>query len=189
MHQRAAPDSYAGPSAEPTGVLHMSCLLDPDRPLADLDIAIRDANYQVLSVRSTAVVGQDHRADHPPGWRLYLLALNSAQETVERGHGRRESRRYRILGDLLGVVRRSRSLRHVAFREDELRVGDPVARENLAVLRHVALTRLKQDRGTKLGIQNKRLKAGWDERYLTELLFEPPHSTTGTGPSGAGNIS
>jgi hypothetical protein len=56
-------------------------------------------------------------------------------------------------------------------------------------LRHIALTRLKQDERTKLGIHNKRLKAGWDERYLAELLFEPPRSTTGTGPSGAENIS
>jgi hypothetical protein len=58
-----------------------------------------------------------------------------------------------------------------------------------AVLRHIALTRLKQDQRTKLGIQNKRLNAGWDERYLAELLVAPPHSTTGTGPSGPANIS
>ncbi len=33
----------------------------------------------------------------------------------------------------------------VAFREDDSRVREPAARENLAVLRHIALTRLKQD--------------------------------------------
>jgi hypothetical protein len=75
------------------------------------------------------------------------------------------------------------------IRENDLRVRDPAVRENLAVLRHIALTRLKQDQRSKLGIQNKRLKAGWDERYLDELLFTPPHSTTETGPSGARNIS
>ena len=58
----------------------------------------------------------------------------------------------------------------VAFREDDCRVREPAARENLAVLRHIALTRLKND-NTKLGIKNKRLKTGWDERYLTKLLF------------------
>lgn len=41
------------------------------------------------------------------------------------------------------------------------------------MLRHIALTRLKQD-NTKLGIKNKRKKAGWDEGYITKLLFEPP---------------
>jgi predicted transposase YbfD/YdcC len=61
----------------------------------------------------------------------------------------------------------------VAFREDDCRVREPAARENLAVLRHITLTRLKQD-NTKLGIKNKRKKAGWDEAYLAKLLFMPP---------------
>jgi hypothetical protein len=59
---------------------------------------------------------------------------------------------------------------------------EPAARENLAVLRHIALIRLKKD-NTKLGIENKRLKAGWDERYLAKLLFESPGSAQKTAPS------
>ena len=65
----------------------------------------------------------------------------------------------------------------VAFRADDCRVREPAARVNLAVLRHIALTRLKHDT-TKLGMTGKRLKAGWGERYLTKLLFEPPDSKT-----------
>ena len=76
----------------------------------------------------------------------------------------------------------------VAFREDDSRVREPVARENLAVLRHIALNRLKND-PTKLGIQNKRLKAGWDEHYLAKLLFEDPAPPSKRKTSGASNIS
>lgn len=161
-------------------------------------------------------------------------------ETVEQGHGRIETRRYRTLGDLsgvprsalwrgmnmLGMVESQRTLNgktscetrffigsigtdaacfaravrdhwgienelhwtlDVAFREDDSRVREPAARENLAVLRHIALTRLKKD-NTKLGIKNKRLKAGWDERYLAKLLFESPVSTEKTTPSDSPNI-
>jgi predicted transposase YbfD/YdcC len=60
----------------------------------------------------------------------------------------------------------------VAFREDESRLRDPQARENFAVLRHLALSRLKNDKREKMGIKNKRLKAGWDEKYLSNLLFQ-----------------
>jgi len=60
----------------------------------------------------------------------------------------------------------------VAFREDESRLRDPQARENFAVLRHMALSRLKNDKREKMGIKNKRLKAGWDEKYLSHLLFQ-----------------
>ncbi|EGV17651.1 hypothetical protein ThimaDRAFT_3196 [Thiocapsa marina 5811] len=67
----------------------------------------------------------------------------------------------------------AREYTDVAFREDASRVRDPEARKNPALIRRVALTRLQHD-DRKLGIQRKRLKAGWDERYLASLLFEAP---------------
>jgi predicted transposase YbfD/YdcC len=62
----------------------------------------------------------------------------------------------------------------VAFREDESRLRDPSGRENFAVLRHMALARLKNDKSTKTGIKNKRLKAGWNNDYLAKLLMQSP---------------
>ncbi len=60
----------------------------------------------------------------------------------------------------------------MAFREDEcrVRVRKGYGAENLARLRHIALNLLKQDKTTKVGIKNKRLKAGWDHDYLLHLL-------------------
>ena len=63
-----------------------------------------------------------------------------------------------------------------------------MARENLAVLRHLALSRLKND-DIKLGIQNKRLRAGWDEDYLAKLLFESPKNKGDSEISAPANIS
>jgi predicted transposase YbfD/YdcC len=58
----------------------------------------------------------------------------------------------------------------VAFREDECRVRTGNAAENLAMLRHVALNLLKNESTAKVGVKNKRLKAGWNENYLLKIL-------------------
>jgi predicted transposase YbfD/YdcC len=58
----------------------------------------------------------------------------------------------------------------IGFREDECRVRQQNAAENFVVLRHVALNLLNQEKTAKVGTHAKRLKAGWDERYLLEIL-------------------
>ena len=132
-------------------------------------------------------------------WRgMNMIGMVESQRTVE-GKTSCETRFFigsigtdatcfaRAVRDHWGIENELHWTLDVAFREDDSRVREPAARENLAVLRHIALTRLKKD-NTKLGIKNKRLKAGWDERYLARLLFESPVSIEKTTPSDSSNI-
>jgi predicted transposase YbfD/YdcC len=59
----------------------------------------------------------------------------------------------------------------LAFLEDACRIRKDYAPENLAVVRHIALNLLTQETTLKVGVKNKRLRAGWDEDYLLKVLL------------------
>lgn len=58
----------------------------------------------------------------------------------------------------------------VTFREDDCRIRKGHADANFSLLRKTALSLLKNNKSTKVGIKNKRIAAALDEDYLLEVL-------------------
>jgi predicted transposase YbfD/YdcC len=58
----------------------------------------------------------------------------------------------------------------VTFREDQSRKRVGNSDQNFALVRKIALNLLKADKTVKIGINGKRLKAGWDTEYLLKIL-------------------
>jgi hypothetical protein len=58
----------------------------------------------------------------------------------------------------------------VCFREDHSQIRLGHAAENLALIRRIALNLLKQERTHKNGVACRRKTAGWNHRYLLQVL-------------------
>ncbi len=109
---------------------------------------------------------------------------HSFNRTVEKGHGRIETRRcWTFSAELLsqntdkwaglqsiGIENNLHWVLDVAFNEDDCPVYKDNAPENLARLRQISLNLLPQEKTAKIGVKNKRLKAAWDNKYLAKVL-------------------
>lgn len=106
-------------------------------------------------------------------------------ESERRLPGKKPSleRRYYLVSLDGGVERFAQSVRShwgienqlhwvldVAFNEDASRIRKDHAPENFALIRHIAVNLLRQESSAKVGFKAKRLKAGWDNRYLSKIL-------------------
>ena len=59
----------------------------------------------------------------------------------------------------------------VTFREDQSRMRKDHSPQNMAALRQIAHNQLKRETSLKVGIQGKRLQAGWRDDYLFKVLL------------------
>jgi predicted transposase YbfD/YdcC len=113
-----------------------------------------------------------------------LKAVGLALSATTRDDKLAYEARYYILSRALGAKEFAHAVRShwlienachwtldVAFGEDQCRVRKGHAAANFGILRRAALSLLKNNRDTKVGIKNKRLTAAWDDTYLEQVLF------------------
>jgi len=115
-------------------------------------------NLQSISlVRSTRIINDTETTEE----RLYISSLPAnaqKQNSIIRKHWGIENSLHWVLD--------------MAFDEDYCRKRKNHSAENFAIVRHVALNLLKQEKNPKLSIRRRRLMAGWDSDYLEKIIFQ-----------------
>lgn len=71
-----------------------------------------------------------------------------------------------------GIENKVHWILDVSFREDESRIRNGNAAENLSIIRRLALNLIKQEKSCKRGVKAKRRIAGWNNDYLLTILTQ-----------------
>jgi len=116
------------------------------------------ASLQSISlVRSTRLIGAKETTEG----RLYISSLNA-----------QANKHNFVIWKHWGIENSLHSVLDMVFDEDGCRKRKNHSAENFAIVRHVALNLLKEDKTLKLSIRRKRLKSDWDSDYLEKILFQ-----------------
>jgi Transposase len=143
-----------------------------------------DAGHGRVETRRCSVIKDLSMIESKKEWKALGCLVKIESERYIKSTGKSETETRFYISSLLpnaGLINQSvrahwgieNSLHwvlDVGFNEDDSRKRNGFAAQNYSLLNRIALNLLKNDRTTKVGVRSKRLKAGWDNRYLIKLI-------------------
>jgi predicted transposase YbfD/YdcC len=108
----------------------------------------------VSRIRAQRVVGEETSCED----RYHIASITGAKPVL------------RTVRSHWGIENKLHWSLDIAFDEDRCRVRKDHGPENFAILRHMALNLLKQEKTCKRSIKGKRLLAAWKQDYLLTVL-------------------
>lgn len=143
-----------------------------------------DKNHGRLEIRECWTISEPEVLRHLRGFENWKNLCTVSRIRAQRQVGTEKSCEDRYhLASLVGAKRVLWAVRShwgienelhwtldLAFDEDHCRVRKEHGPQNFAILRHLALNLLKQEKTAKRGIKGKRLLAAWNQDYLLKVL-------------------
>jgi len=144
-----------------------------------------DFGHGRIETRTCSIITELHRMRDTAKWKELktIIRIESTREFKNSRKSTENSVRYYISscnGDAEFFQKAIRShwaienrlhwVLDVAFGEDASRKRQGNAAQNYSVLLKIALNLLKNEKSEKQGVKGKKLRAAWDEKYLTKVL-------------------
>ena len=144
-----------------------------------------DIGHGRIETRKCSIVNNLQHIENKDKWvdLNTVIKIESTREFKNSDKATEKSTRYYISSlkvsakEFQHIVRSHWSIENklhwtldVSFSEDQSRKRDKNAAQNFSVLLKIALNLLKNEKTAKVGVNGKRLKAGWDNRYLDKLM-------------------
>jgi predicted transposase YbfD/YdcC len=151
-----------------------------------LDISVNeDLGHGRIETRTCSVITDFKFIENQNGWKnlTSIIRVQSVREFKNSDKVTEKATRYYIsslknkasvfqtaIRSHWAVENKLHWTLDVAFSEDASRKRNQNAAQNYSVLLKIALNLLKNEKTEKQGIKGKRLKAGWDNKYLLKVL-------------------
>lgn len=135
------------------------------RASAEIDW-LKERHPQWVDLKSiVAVTAQREERDKTTQETRYFISSMDACDPKRLGQ---------IVRAHWGIENNLRWVLDYAIDEDAQRARAGHSAANMTVIRHIALNLVKSEKPAKVGVKNKRLKAGWDEDYLLKVVTGKP---------------
>lgn len=166
------------------GELHGDVINAFEKRACDDVVEKIDAGHGRIETRKCSVISQIDLLDGKEHWAelASIVKVESKREFKNTDKVTEDTRYYiaslnkdaSYFNDAVrqhwGIENKLHWVLDVQMGEDHSRKRKPLAAENFSTVRKIALNLIRQHKVGRMGIQNRRLKAGWDNKYLMKLL-------------------
>lgn len=143
-----------------------------------------DAGYGRVETRRCSIISNLSLIESKEEWKGLETQIKIESECYIKNTGKTESQIRLYISSLSadaklinqsirshwGVENSLHWMLDVGFSEDDSRKRSGFAAQNYSLLSRSALNLLKNEKTAKVGVRGKRLKAGWDNKYLIKLI-------------------
>lgn len=157
------------------------------RDITDIEVqtlTTHDKDHGRIETRKYFLVNEISWLDNKDDWKniqsigmVERKRIIGEKETFERSYYITSLESIKLFSNAVrqhwGIENKLHWVLDVSFNEDKCRARKDNSAENLAVLRHLALNLLRQEKTSKKSLNIKKIKCALDKNYLEKVIFEP----------------